>query len=166
MKHSHTTAYTKRQKARERRRLRAGRLFAKGVPQAEVARRLGVTPAAVSQWHAAWKKDGLAGLKSKGNGGPSPKLTVGEKADLRRLLRKRPSSFGYTTDFWTLERIAEVIHREMGVRYHPGHVWKLLRADLGFSWQKPEARARERDEAVIRRWVREEWPRVEKRGVA
>lgn len=155
-----------RQQHRERRRLRAGRLFVQSVPQAEIARRLGVTRAAVCQWHAAWKAGGTDGLKSKGLGGPAPRLTASAQKKVGRLLRKPPSSFGYTTDFWTLERIAEVIKRETGVQYHPGHVWKLLSREFGFSWQKPETRARERNEREIRRWVREEWPRIKKRGIA
>jgi len=32
------------------------------------------------------------------------------------------------TDLWTLERVAKVIRREFGIRYHPSHVWKLLTA--------------------------------------
>ena len=33
---------------------------------------------------------------------------------------------------------------------------------LGWSWQKPERRAIERDEAAIARWTREAWPRIKK----
>lgn len=168
MQHPHTTRGKgrERQQARERRRLRAGRLFVQSVPQAEIARRLGVSRAAVCQWHAAWEADGTDGLKSRGLGGPVPRLTTNAQKEVGHLLRKPASSFGYTTDFWTLERIAAVIRRETGVRYHPGHVWKLLRRELGFSWQKPETRARERNEREIRRWVREDWPRIKKGGIA
>jgi hypothetical protein len=60
---------------------------------------------------------------------------------------------------WTLGRIAQVIERLTGVRYHPGHVWRLLRG-LGWSVQRPARRAAERDEAEIARWRTEEWPRI------
>jgi transposase len=69
---------------------------------------------------------------------------------------------GYRTDLWTLPRVTELIHQEFGVRYHPAHVWKVLTA-LGWSCQKPERRAVERDEAAIARWKQEAWPRVKKR---
>ena len=69
---------------------------------------------------------------------------------------------GYRTDLWTLPRVTELIHQEFGVRYHPAHVWKVLTA-LGWSGQKPERRAVERDEAAIARWKQEAWPRVKKR---
>lgn len=69
---------------------------------------------------------------------------------------------GYPTALWTCPRIAELIRRQFKVRYHAAHVSRLLRA-LGFSPQRPERQARERDEAAILGWVREVWPRV-KRG--
>jgi Winged helix-turn helix/DDE superfamily endonuclease len=68
---------------------------------------------------------------------------------------------GYRTELWTIPRVAELIRDEFGVRYHPAHVWKLLTA-LGWSCQKPERRAVERDEAAIARWKREDWPRIKK----
>src|SRR5215211_2872278 len=60
---------------------------------------------------------------------------------------------------WTLARIAAVIERLTGVRYHPGHVWRLLRR-LGWSPQRPARVASERDEAEIARWRAQEWPRI------
>jgi transposase len=43
------------------------------------------------------------------------------------------------------------------VRYHPSHVWRLLKR-LGWSCQRPTGRALERDEAAIRHWKRVRWP--------
>lgn len=70
-------------------------------------------------------------------------------------------ALGYRTDLWTTWRVAEVIRRHLGVRYHPNHVRRLL-VGLGWSYQKPERRARERDEAAIERWKRVRWPAVKK----
>jgi transposase len=64
-------------------------------------------------------------------------------------------------DLWTCPRVALVIQEHFGVIYHTAHVWRLLRS-LGWSCQKPEQRARERDEAEIARWRHEEWPRIKK----
>lgn len=57
--------------------------------------------------------------------------------------------------------MAEVIAKRFGVGYHPSQVWRILRA-MGWSCQKPERRARERDEDAIHRWRRVEWPRIKK----
>lgn len=78
------------------------------------------------------------------------------------MLLKGPQQAGYQTDLWTLQRVAALIDRHFGIQYHAGHVWKLLTA-LGWSCQKPERRAVERDEEAIARWTREEWPRIKKR---
>jgi hypothetical protein len=48
-----------------------------------------------------------------------------------------------------------------GVSYHPSQVWRILRAS-DWTCQKPERRARERDEAAIARWRRVDWPRIKK----
>jgi transposase len=80
---------------------------------------------------------------------------------VKRLVQG-PLHAGYRTDVWTLARIAKLIHQEFGIRYHPSHVWKILTA-LGWSCQKPERRAVERDEAAIARWKQHDWPRIKKR---
>ena len=48
----------------QRRRFRAGRLLERGVAQAEVARRVGVTRTTVSQWNAQLKAGGLDALRA------------------------------------------------------------------------------------------------------
>ncbi len=40
---------------------------------------------------------------------------------------------------------------------------KILKVRLGWSSQRPERRARERDEEETARWKREEWPVLKKR---
>lgn len=36
-------------------------------------------------------------------------------------------TYGYTGDFWTLDRIAQLIWQLFAVRYHPSAVWHILR---------------------------------------
>ena len=145
--------------ALEQRRLRAGRLFAKGVRPAEAARQLGVSRQAATVWHHAWQEEGVRGLRQAERTGRPPVLTAKELCKVERALRAGPAAHGWHTELWTLARVADVIAMETGVRYHIGHVWKILRA-LGWSWQKPARRAIERDEEEIARWVREEWPTI------
>ena len=144
----------------ERRRHKAGRLFRKGVSQAEVARRCGVSREAARQWFLLWKRKSLA---SKGKPGPKPLLTEAKKKNIERALLKGPMSFGYETEIWTLGRIARVVQRVTKISYHPGHIWYVLR-QLNWSCQKPETKAKERDEEAIRGWRKTTWPRIQKRG--
>jgi len=82
-----------------------------------------------------------------------------------RVLLKGALAAGYSTDLWTLERIGRVIEQQYHVTYHPAHVWKLMRS-LGWSCQKPERRALQRDERAIAHWKRYRWPHIKKRSAA
>ena len=144
-----------------RRRRAAAKLFTKGVPQAEVARRLKVSRQSVSRWYRTWTEEGKAALVDAGRAGRPPRLTADQKARVEEELLRGPTAHGYATQLWTLARVAEVIQRVTGVRYHPGHVWRLLH-ELGWSVQRPARRAAERDEEAIARWVKKDWPRVKK----
>jgi transposase len=91
-----------------------------------------------------------------------PKLTGEQTQQVTEALLAGPAAQGYKTDLWTLPRVAALIEDLTGVRYHPGHVWRLMGAS-GFSCQRPERRAVERDEKAIRRWQRVGWPALKKK---
>lgn len=149
----------------ERRRLTAAKFFQRGVAQAEVSRRLGVSRQAVSVWFAAWRKRGRKALAAAGRAGRKPRLTASKLQKVEAALLKGPRANGFDADLWSLPRIAEVIAHQTGVRYHPGHVWRVMR-ELGWSAQKPQAKARERDEAAIHHWKTRTWPAVKKTPAA
>lgn len=168
MKHamSHTSPASVRKDERktlEQRRLKAGKLFAKGIMQAEVARCLKVSRTAVHYWYTAWEKKGKAGLISKGTPGTKSWLTEAKKAKVERALLKGPKVFGYATELWTIERITTVIRQVANVSYAPRSAWHIL-GILGWSCQKPERRSRERDEDAIAHWKKTIWPQIQKKG--
>jgi transposase len=142
-------------------RLQAVALLEAGHRPGEIAKRLGVSPGAVAQWKKIYQQAGREGLKAKPPCGRRPKLTVSQRRKLERLLLQGPLAHGYTTDLWTLKRIAAVIEKHFGVHYDPSGVWRVLRG-MGWSCQKPEGRARERDEEAIARWRQQDWPRLKK----
>ena len=146
----------------EIRRLLSAKLLQEGKGVREVGRLVGAVPSSVSRWKQALDEGGLEALKAKPHPGRPARLSREQKKELVQVLLKGPQAAGFATDLWTLARVAKVIEREFGVRYHPGHVWYILR-DMGWSCQKPERRARERDEAAIEQWRTEEWPEAKKR---
>lgn len=154
--------YTGLRKDAELRRLRAMSLLDQGWIQARIARELGVTPAAVSQWVKARRRGGDAALRAKPHAGPKPKLNDRQLRRLEKLLLRGPTKHGYLTELWTLDRVAQVIQRSFGVMYDSSSVWHVLKR-MGWSCQKPQRRARERDEQAIARWRKREWPRIKKR---
>jgi transposase len=148
--------------AEQQRRVGAAELFRKGCSQAQVARQLGVSRQTASRWHALWEAGGRKALAGAGRTGRKCRLAGDELCRLEAILLAGASARGYETDLWTLKRIAQVIQSEFAVSYHPGHVWKVLR-QLGWTCQRPEQKARERNEDAIQRWVRYRWPRIKKK---
>src|SRR5436309_5013300 len=149
--------------ALQQRRLQAAKLFRAGETLAFVARALHASRQSASRWYQAWKRGGLAALRAAGRAGRKPKLHRRQLEQVERLLCQGARAHGFGTDLWTLPRVAAVIERHTGVRYHPGHVWKILGA-MNWSLQRPARQARERNEDAVRQWVRERWPAVKKRS--
>jgi transposase len=76
-------------------------------------------------------------------------------------LRQGARQHGFEAELWTLPRVAKLIERVTGERFHPGHVWKILGA-LDWSVQKPAQQARERSQQKVEYWVSQRWPEVKK----
>jgi len=141
----------------------AAEFFEQGVGPAEVARRLGVTVGAASQWKKAWQGTGRQGLRSVPHPGSKPKLPRERLPELEKLLLDGAKAQGFATELWTLRRVRELIRRHFGVSYDPSQVSRILHS-MGWSRQRPERRAREQDEQAVELWRSKEWPRI-KRGL-
>jgi transposase len=150
----------------EQRRMHAAELFEAGLIPAEIARRVGVRHQIVSQWRKAWRQGGRDALRSGGPVGRKSRLTPEQLQVVTAALVAGAVAFGYSTDVWTLPRVAEVIQRVTGVSYHPRYVWYLLRQQLQWTWQRPARRAIERDDDAIHDWVQQQWPHLKKRRSA
>jgi transposase len=146
----------------ERRRRRAIRLLEDGQSLSAVARMVGAAVSAVWQWRATFRRRGAAGLAAKPVPGRPRKLTAAQRRRLPTLLRRGARAHGYATDLWTTRRIATVIEEQLGVTYHPAHLSRVL-ADIGWSCQKPERRALERNERAIAQWKRAGWVAIKKK---
>ncbi len=149
----------------ERRRRRAVELLQSGQTLSAVARQVGAAVSAVWQWRETFRCKGAQGLAAKPAPGRPRRLTVRQRQRLPTLLARGARRHGYANDLWTSRRIASVITREFGVDYHPAHVSRIL-ADLGWSCQKPERRALERNEAAIAHWKRYRWVAIKKKPSA
>jgi transposase len=145
----------------EARRRRALVLLAREGSLNAVARRMDCAPSSVMRWRDAVAKHGTEGLRVHTSPGRPRKLTAAQQRRLVKLLRAGPLAHGYRTDLWTTPRIAALIQARFGVSYHPDHVGRLLH-QWGWTPQKPERRALQRDEAAIARWKQRDWARVKK----
>lgn len=146
----------------QERRFRAMALLEEGFSQVETARRLGVSTGAVCQWKKAYDDRGSEALVASKHPGPTPKLSAKQRERLLNYLRQGPRKHGWKTELWTLPRIVELIRRKFDVPFDQSGVWRLMRR-LGWSCQKPERRARERDPDAIEQWRQQDWLRLKKR---
>jgi transposase len=146
----------------EERRLRGYSLLNAGLSDAEVARQVGVHRQSVGRWKKQIAEYGRGGLKKAGRAGRKCRLSEADLKKIERKLKQGPEALGYETGLWTLQRVAELIKQECGVKYHPGHVWWLL-GKMGWSCQRPTGRALERDELSIEQWKKKRWPRLKKK---
>lgn len=132
----------------QRRRLRAVELVAQGESPDDVAHFLGCGRSSVYTW-VKLARESLQTLAAKPHPGPKPKLTDEQLAELETLLCQGPKAHGWRTELWTAARVAELIERYFHVHFHPEHVRKLIKRRLHWTSQKPQRKAKERDEAAI-----------------
>lgn len=155
-------SYTGSRKDAEHRRMRAMRLLDRGWSQSEVARKLGVSPAAVSQWVRTRREGGAEALRARPHPGARPKLNDRQLQRLDKLLQRAPRAHGGQGRPWTLKRVAEVIERRFGVRYDPSGAWHVLHR-MGWSCRTSGERARERDGDAMVQWRKKDRQDTRKR---
>jgi transposase len=149
--------------ALERRRRGAVEAIQNGDSPTMVARILNVSQSSVFRWLEMAKED-ANGLNAKPYPPREPRLSDKQLQQLEKLLSQGASAHGWPNDLWTAIRVKEMIRRHFREEFHVEHVRYMLKKRLEWSSQRPEQRARERDEKEIQRWVREEVPRLKKRG--
>ena len=145
-----------------KKRLRAGRMLLAGKRPAEVAVAVGVARQTVYTWKRLLDEDGIDALRAVPRAGRPARLDENQLEEVRRAVLQKPTDHGFGTDLWTLKRVGVVIKRLHGVEFAQTQIWRILGA-LGFSAQKPEKRAIERDEGDARQWKRRTWPGLKKK---
>ena len=96
-----------------------------------------------------------------GRGRPA-RLDESQLQALGRTLLQSPTAHGFGTELWTLKRVGVLIGRQYGVKFGQTQIWRIL-GGLGFSVQKPERRAIERDEDAVATWTHKTWPGLKKK---
>ena len=142
-------------------RHKALRLLGEGFSLNEVGRILDVAPSSVMRWRDARESGREQAPKVQFSPGRPATLSDRQRRKIVKLLLKGAMANGFITELWSTRRVGGLIEQHSGVQFHRGHVARLLH-DFGFSCQKPERRALERDEAKIEGWKRKRWPQVKK----
>lgn len=146
----------------EERRLYGQKLLEAGHSTAEITRALGVPSSTLRNWRQKLKQHGEDALKATISTGRPRILSDEQRQQLRAMLHQGALAHGYPDDTWSTLRIRKLIGKTWDVWYHRDHVGDLL-GQMGFSYQKPETRALERDEKRVRTWVDTTLPELEKK---
>ena len=143
-------------------RMRAVQSVHEGESPDVVARALRVTLRALYRWLADYRRGGWNALKAKPLTGRPPKLDGKMlKWVYDTVTQKNPMQLKFEFALWTREMVAELIKRKYGIHLARNSVGRLL-AQLGITCQKPLHHAIERDEALVQRWLKTEYPKIKK----
>lgn len=132
-----------------------------GHKQKDVAEIFDVHFKTLSSWVCSYRIDPDS-LQARPNTGRPPQLTAENLVQLKELLVLGPRNHGWKTDIWTSRRVAVVIEKEFGIKFHPDHVFKILTKQLNWSWQKPSKKAEEQNPLAVTNWIEVEWPTLKK----
>jgi len=138
------------EKLEARRRLAAS-MLAKGRGIREVARAIGAAPSSVKRWKDALEEGGKNALKSKPHTGRPSRLSAKQRQELLRILKQGPRAANLRADQWTCHRVGTIIRRSFGVKYHPDHVSRILRA-LGWKYKGKSSLPSKRKTAQRHQW--------------
>ena len=153
---------TKRMDEATKKRVRAGRLLQKGKKPAQIALDVGVARQTVYTWKTIFDEGGIDALRAVPLRGRPAQLDAAQLDEVRRAVLQNPTEHGFGTELWTLKRVGVVIKRMHGIKFNQTQIWRIL-GSLGFSPQKPDKRAIERNEDVVRNWKRNKWPALKKK---
>jgi transposase len=149
----------------EYRRFLAVRRLLDGYSTDDVAAFLEVDRRSVQRWLKIFQAHGWDGLAAIAASGRPRKLTPTQEKIVLRWLQDSPTVFGFATELWTSQRLAQLVWEEWGTRIHPHALPKWLRT-RGYTPQKPQRIPRERDPEVIGQWLATDWPRIKKKRFA
>jgi transposase len=149
----------------EWRRTLAVQRVLEGYSVEEAAEFLGVNASSVRRWRLQFHTRGWRGLSARSVSGRPPRLSCTQEKIVRRWLTGSATEHGFVTELWTAPRLSTVMAEEFGVTFHPDYLGVWLR-HRGYTPQKPQRVARERDPERIAAWLAHDWPRIKKKPLA
>src|SRR3989338_8292286 len=140
-------------------RFRAIELRKRGWQVNDIAESFGLNRGSVSRWLTRHKRAGESALKRKKAPGARPKLEKKEMELIVSCLQQPATKFGFETPLWDCHRVQQLVKKECKADIHISNIWRMLRS-WKFTPQIPIKKALEQNEKEVRRWLREEWPKI------
>jgi len=141
-------------------RIRSVEQVLSGQTQTAVANVIGVAPAVVCRWVAIHRRGGFEALKARKAPGADSKLTPKQLIKLRTIIAtKNPLQLKFEFALWTRGIVRDLIKRLWGITLGLSTVGAMLKR-LGFSAQKPMAKAFQQDPILVEHWLKHEFPKI------
>jgi len=141
-------------------RFRAVEQVLAGQRQSDVAAAVGVAREVVAKWVMMYRHGGFDALRATKAPGAEPKLRPRQLATLRNIIAtKNPLQLKFPFALWTRSIVRDLIKQRWNVTLGLTTVGALLKR-LGFSAQKPMARAFEQDPERVKHWLKHEFPKI------
>jgi transposase len=91
----------------------------------------------VRNWIKRFNREGIAGLYDEPRSGAPPKVTLAYRQRLVEIVRHRPRALGQPYSLWTLQRLADYLAEETGIRVSHVTVRQIL-ADHDIVLSRPQ----------------------------
>ena len=150
-------------------RERAVAMHEAGNTQRAIASALGVHKNTVHRWLEGWRVAGRAALKPQKRGRrheTQRRLDATQAAEVQQLMTAHtPDQLDLPWALWSREAVRDLVRARFGVSLALRTVSEYLRR-WGFTPQRPVKRALERQDAAIRAWLAEHYPKIAARAKA
>jgi len=119
-----------------------------GRTKASIAADLGCSVGTVDFVRGRYRREGIAGLKSKKPTGRPSRATAEYRAALRAALATSPLELDYGFSVWSIARLNAHLQKTTGIGFSEDQLGRLLHAE-GYSYQRPKHTLKgKRDEAA------------------
>jgi len=109
----------------------------KGLNSEEIADIVRESPVTVLQWLHRYIAEGIQGLMDAPRAGRSSTVTEKYRVRLLEVVRRRPRSLGLEYSMWTLQRLADFMAEDIGIRVSTETVRRVL-AKEGIVFSRPQ----------------------------
>lgn len=142
----------------EYRRKRVVALYEEGMKQNKIANVLDLSPPAVCEIIKKWKEEGEEFYKNRlSERGRKPKLTEAQKSEIKEIVSRSATEYGYENNIWTQSRVARVIKEKYNIDYHRDSIGRILKK-LGLSFKQPTVKSRKQDPEKVKKFNEEVIP--------
>jgi transposase len=141
-------------------RLRAMKLRENGYSVREISNIFALNYHSVSHWFCRKKKHGIKSLRRTFAPGAECKLQKEVLLWIKRTLKNPATNYGFAVPLWNSRMLVGLLSQEKKINLDSSTVWRYL-CRMGLSFQKPQRRYKEQDKQKAKKWIMEEWPKVQ-----